>query len=78
MQFIISIFQNVASIGIVILPLLIPQVREFIIKKFQHSLDKALEDRKTLNDRKNYISKVRFDKEFEMYQELSENSYNGL
>ena len=50
----------------------IPPLRDFIIKKFQSSLDKALEDKKSLNDRKNYISKARFDKEFELYQILSE------
>lgn len=49
----------------------IPPVRDFIIKKFQLSIDKALEDKKTLNERKNYISKVKFDAEFQIYRELS-------
>lgn len=33
----------------------IPPVRDFVIKKFQLSIDKVLEDKKSLNERKNYI-----------------------
>lgn len=40
--------------------------------KYEMKLQEELERSKTLNDRKNYISKVRFDKEFEIYQSLSE------
>lgn len=50
----------------------IPPMRDFVIKQFQLSLDKALEDKKSVNERKNYISKIRFDKEFEIYQIVSE------
>lgn len=57
---------------IAVIAFFVPPIREFVIKKFQLSLDKALEDKKSLNDRKNYISKARFDKEFELYQILSE------
>lgn len=57
---------------IAVIAYFVPPIRELVIKKFQSSLDKALEDRKSLNDRKNYISKARFDKEFELYQILSE------
>lgn len=67
-----DILKGAVSILLVVLPLLISQVREFWIKRYQSSLDKALEDRKSKNERKNYVSKVRFDKEFEIYSELSE------
>lgn len=72
MEFVVDVLKGGLSIIIALSPFLIPQIREFAIKRYQHSLDKILEDRKAQNDRKNYISKVRFDKEFEMYQELSE------
>lgn len=72
MDFIFEVFSGFLSILLTLLSFAIPQVRDFFVKKFQHSLDKALENQKALNDRKNYISKVRFDKEFEIYQELSE------
>lgn len=77
MEIIIDILKGTASIVIVLIPLLIPQVREFVIKKYQNSLDKALEDRKAGNERRNYVSKVRFDKEFKIYATLSE-QYNTL
>lgn len=54
----------------------IPPIRDFIIKKFQSSLDKALEDKKSINDRKNYISKARFDAEFQIYRELSKDFFD--
>ncbi len=72
MELIIDILKGTGSIILALTPLLIPQVREFIIIKYQHSLDKNLEDKKARNERKNYISKVRFDKEFEIYAELSD------
>lgn len=64
----------IANIGLImaVIAFCVPPIRDFVIKKFQLSLDKALEDKKSLNDRKNYISKARFDKEFELYQILSE------
>lgn len=64
----------IANIGwiMAVIAFCVPPIRDFVIKKFQLSLDKALEDKKSLNDRKNYISKARFDKEFELYQILSE------
>lgn len=51
---------------------LFPPVRDFVIKTFQASLDKARDNNTAINERKNYVSKVRFDKEFEIYQELAE------
>lgn len=56
---------------IIITGFFIPPVRDFVIKQFQLSLDKALEDKKSVNERKNYISKTRFDTEFEIYRQLS-------
>lgn len=41
-------------------------------QKYQLALDKELAEFKNNLDKKNYVSKVRFDKEFEIYQELSE------
>lgn len=40
--------------------------------KYEVKLQEELEKQKTLNERKNYISQARFDKEFELYQDLSE------
>ena len=53
----------------------IPPVRDFVMKKFQLSIDKVLEDKKSLNERKNYISKVKFDTEFNIYREMSKNYF---
>ncbi len=50
----------------------VPPIRDFIIKRFQLSLDKARDNNVAVNERKTYISKVRFDKEFGIYEELSE------
>lgn len=68
----IDIFKQAAGILLAVSPLLIPQVRDFVAKSVQLSFDKALENKKTLNERKNYISKVKFDKEFQIYTQLSE------
>lgn len=72
MEWVYDILKGAGSIILAMTTLLIPKVREFIIKRYQHSLDKSLEDKKADNERKNYVSKVRFDKEFEIYQELSQ------
>ena len=53
----------------------ITPVRDFVIKQLQLSLDKALEDKKSVNERKNYISKTRFDTEFEIYRQLSKDFF---
>lgn len=39
-------------------------------KKYQHLLDEKLEAHKSVLDKKNYISKVRFDAEFAIYKSL--------
>ena len=72
MSKVLDFITNNAGWIMAVIAFCIPPVREFVIKKFQLSLDKSLEDKKSLNDRKNYISKARFDKEFELYQILSE------
>lgn len=61
---------------IIITGFFIPPVRDFVIRKFQLSVDKALEDKKSMNERKNYISKVKFDTEFKIYRELSETFFD--
>lgn len=48
------------------------KIAEKLSQKYQLTLDKELEEFKNNLDKKNYVSKVRFDKEFEIYQELSE------
>lgn len=44
-----------------------------LTENHKHELSKILEDKKANNERKNYVSKVRFDKEFEIYTTLSKN-----
>lgn len=46
------------------------------IEKYKLDLAKELEALKTKNQNTNYITKVQFDAEFKMYQELSAASYN--
>lgn len=71
-EWIADILKQAAGVLLAISPLLNSGIRDLVVKKFQLSFDKALENRKAMNDRKNYISKTRFDKEFEIYQALSE------
>ncbi len=49
-----------------------------LTQNHQLVLDKVLEDKKAHNERKNYVSKVRFDREFEIYQELSEKIFQYI
>ena len=67
-----DILKEAGGILLALSPLLSSHVRYFVAKKIQLSFDKALEDKKSINERKNYISKVRFDREFELYQKISE------
>lgn len=71
-EWIADILKQAAGVLLAISPLLNSGIRDLVVKQFQLSFDKALENRKAINDRKNYISKTRFDKEFETYQVLSE------
>lgn len=71
-EWIIDILKQAAGVLLAVSPLLNSSIRDFVAKKIQLSFDKALENNKALNERKNYISKAKFDKEFEIYQVLSE------
>lgn len=44
----------------------------FVQKRKQHEYDKQLEKYKHIAEKKNYVSKVRFDAEFSIYRELSQ------
>ena len=46
-------------------------IADRLSKKYQHLLDEKLEAHKSVLDKKNYISKVRFDTEFSIYRSLS-------
>ena len=70
-EWIADILKQAAAIILAVSPLLIPQIRDFVAKKIQLSFDKALEDRKAINARIIDISKMQFEKEFEVYREIS-------
>lgn len=63
-EWIIDILKQAAGVLLAVSPLLNSSIRDFVAKKIQLSFDKALENNKALNERKNYISKAKFDKEF--------------
>lgn len=48
------------------------RIAERLSQKYEVKLQKELEQYRATLDSKRYISQVRFDKEFEMYQDLSE------
>lgn len=70
-EWIADILKQTAGILLAGVPLLIPNVRDFVMKRIQMSFDKAVEDRKGLNARIIDISKIQFEKEFEVYREVS-------
>lgn len=51
-------------------------IAERLQKKYSLQLNKELEEYKSNLANKNYVSKVRFDKEFKMYQKLSDRRLN--
>lgn len=53
-------------------------IADRLSKKYSLDLDKKLETHKSILENKNYKSKVRFDKEFEVYTELSEKSLDAV
>lgn len=66
---------GVASIGIIIgatVKFSADRIAERLASKYELKLNKELEYFKSGLDRKNYISKVRFDAEFALYRELTE------
>lgn len=70
-EWIADILKQTAGILLAGVPLLIPNVRDFVMKRIQMSFDKAVEDRKGLNARIIDISKIQFEKEFDVYREVS-------
>lgn len=50
-------------------------IAERLSKKYEFKFNKELEKYKTHLDSKIYITKAKFDKEFELYQELSRNFF---
>lgn len=77
-EWIADILKQAAAIILAVSPMLIPQVRDFVAKRIQLSFDKALEDKKAMNERGTYVSKVKFDKEFELYQNISNNQIDVI
>ena len=78
LEFIVDVFKYAVAIvlsGIIVS--VVPVLRDFLVSKFKLSLDKQLEKSKAANERKNYVSKVRFDAEFEIYRSLSK-SFNKM
>ena len=75
-EFATDIIKQTAGILLALSPLLSPHIRDIVAKKIQLSFDKALEDKKSSNQRKNYISQARFDVEFETYRKLSKAYFN--
>lgn len=53
-------------------------IAERLSQKYQLKLDEALEKYKTELNKKEYVSKSRFDAEFRMYQELSEKTISAV
>ena len=73
MEFIKENISWIAPVGgwvLAILAFVITPVRDWIVGKVKRSLDKAKENNKALNDKKLYVSKARFDKEFEIHQNI--------
>lgn len=68
----VASFGGVAAIVIAIVRFSCERIVDALFMKYEQRLKKELETVKSNNDRKVYISKARFDKEFAMYQELSE------
>ena len=75
MKEILSFILNNNLVSLVIGSLL-TLVTTLILKKQENKLDKDKDTHKGIIDNKNYISKVRFDAEFKIYQELSEKNIN--
>ena len=69
-----TVVSILASSGIItiVVKLIAKRIEKRLETSYQLKLDKELEKYKDLLNRKNYISKTRFDAEFVMYQELSE------
>lgn len=74
-KIIIGIIAGIGGIGAVIgfiIKFSSNIIADKLSKKYELQINKEIEYYKNKLDKKNYISKARFDKEFEIYQELSQ------
>lgn len=74
-QTVLAIIGSIGGAGVIIyflFKLLCNQIAERLAQKYQSKLDQALESYKSQLEKKNYISKARFDTEFAIYGKLSE------
>lgn len=69
---IIASFGGAAAIICAVIKFSSSIIADGLSKKYQLEIDIKLEKIKSELENKNYVSKVRFDREFEIYQELSE------
>lgn len=67
---------GVGGIIITVVKFSAEQIAERMNKKFEASLNKELEKYKTELNKKEYVSKTRFDAEFSIYRELSKAFFN--
>ena len=66
---------GVAGLIIIIIKVFSNTIAERLSKKYELKLNKELEKYKSNLDSKIYITKAKFDKEFELYQQLSRNFF---
>jgi hypothetical protein len=74
-KIILSIVASVGGIGAIIcfvIKFSSDIIADRLSKKYELKMNKEIESYRNKLDQKNYISKARFDKEFEIYQDLSE------
>ncbi|MEG2014069.1 MAG: hypothetical protein RR063_12875, partial [Anaerovoracaceae bacterium] len=74
-QTVFAIIGSVGGAGVIIAAVVkfsSDKIAERLSAKYQLKLDKELEAFKGRLDRKNYVSRVRFDAEFAIYRELSQ------
>lgn len=74
-QTVLAIIGSIGGAGVIIyflFKLLCNQIAERLAQKYQSKLDQALESYKSQLEKKNYISKARFDTEFSIFGKLSE------
>lgn len=69
---VVASFGGIAGIIAVVIKFSVNQITDRLNAKFEASLKKELERYKSLLSKGEHISKERFDREFTMYQELSE------
>lgn len=76
-----AIIISAGGAGVVIVGIfkfLSEKIAEKLSAKYQLKLDEELEKYKSRLDRKNYVSQVRFDKEFSVYTDLSEKGISAV